>query len=169
MGSQALYEYIDGNPCIALLDVRDTNDVIKIARNPQTTAINSAIEVDLTGQIASDTIGRRHYSGVGGSVDFITGAALSAGGHPIIALPSLARNGDSRISTRLKAGASVTITRAHSATIVTEYGIAPLFGRSLTQRARDLINIAHPSHRERLEREAREDLGVDMAFDLYKN
>ena len=120
------------------------------------TAINSAIEVDLTGQVCADSIGTRQYSGVGGQMDFIRGASLSEGGKPIIALPSVTRRGESRIVPYLKEGAGVVTTRAHVHYVVTEYGVANLFGRNLRQRARMLIDIAHPDHREELERKAYE-------------
>ena len=119
-------------------------------------AINSAIEVDLTGQVVADSIGSRVYSGVGGQMDFIRGAALAAEGRAIIALPSTAAGGSmSRIVSTMKEGAGVVTTRAHARTIVTEYGVAELFGRTLRERAAALIGIAHPDHRERLTAEAR--------------
>jgi acyl-CoA hydrolase len=120
------------------------------------TAINSALEVDLTGQVCADSIGTRLYSGVGGQMDFMRGAALSEGGKPIIALPSVTSRGESRIVSILKPGAGVVTTRAHTQYVVTEYGVANLYGRSLRQRAKALIGIAHPDHRETLERAARE-------------
>jgi len=131
-----------------------TNDTSIIRRNPKVTAINSAIEVDLTGQVCADTIGTYQYSGVGGQMDFVRGASLSEGGKPIIALPSTTSKGLSKIVSFLKEGAGVTTTRAHVHYIVTEYGIADLYGQNLRQRARALINIAHPDHREDLDRQA---------------
>ncbi|MBX3144402.1 MAG: butyryl-CoA:acetate CoA-transferase, partial [Trueperaceae bacterium] len=133
-----------------------TNDTAVIRRNPRATAINSAIEVDLTGQVCADSIGTELYSGVGGQMDFIRGASLSEGGKPIIALPSVTKRGESRIVPLLKPGAGVVTTRAHVHYVVTEHGIAALHGKNLRQRARALINIAHPRHREDLERAARE-------------
>ena len=154
MGSRRLYDFIDDNPTIAMLDVAYVNDTAVIRRNPRVTAINSAIEVDLTGQVCADSIGTKLYSGVGGQMDFIRGASLSEGGKPIIALPSVTSKGESRIVPILKPGAGVVTTRAHVQYVVTEHGVANLYGRNLRQRARDLIGIAHPNHREALERAA---------------
>jgi acyl-CoA hydrolase len=156
VGSRRLYDFIDDNPTVAMLDVAYTNDTAVIRRNPRVTAINSALEVDLTGQVCADSIGTRLYSGVGGQMDFMRGAALSEGGKPIIALPSVTSRGESRIVSILKPGAGVVTTRAHTQYVVTEYGVANLYGRSLRQRAKALIGIAHPDHRETLEREALE-------------
>lgn len=156
MGTRSLYDFIDDNPQVAMLDVGYTNDTAVIRRNPKVTAINSAIEVDLTGQVCADSIGARQYSGVGGQMDFIRGASLSPGGKPIIALPSSTRRGESRIVPYLKEGAGVVTTRAHVHYVVTEYGVANLFGCNLRQRARMLIDLAHPDHREDLERKAYE-------------
>lgn len=155
LGSRRLYDFVDDNPQVALLDVGYVNDVSVIRRNPKVTAINSAIEVDLTGQVCADSIGDQIYSGVGGQMDFIRGASVSEGGKPIIALPSITRRGESRIVARLKPGAGVVTTRANVHWVVTEYGAANLYGKNLRQRARALIDIAHPDHRESLEREAR--------------
>ncbi|MGB0402490.1 MAG: acetyl-CoA hydrolase/transferase family protein [Salibacteraceae bacterium] len=160
IGSNNLYEFIDDNPMIQMCDVGWVNNTSVIAKNPKATAINSAIEVDLFGQVCADSIGSRQYSGVGGQMDFIRGASLSDGGKPIIALPSTTRHGWSRIVTQLKVGASVVTTRAHVHYIVTEYGSAYLYGKSLRERAKALINIAHPDHRERLSKEARELLNI---------
>lgn len=154
MGSQELYDFVDDNPQVAMLDVAYVNDTAVIRRNPKVTAINSAVEVDLTGQICADSIGTYHYSGVGGQMDFIRGASLSEGGKPIIALPSTTRKGISRIVPYLKQGAGVVTTRAHVHYVVTEYGVANLYGKNMHQRARALIDIAHPDHREELEKEA---------------
>jgi acyl-CoA hydrolase len=156
MGTNRLYEFVDDNPQVAMLDVAYVNDTAVIRRNPKVTAINSAIEVDITGQVCADSIGTRQYSGVGGQMDFIRGAGLSEGGKPIIALPSVTRRGETRIVPLLKPGASVVTTRAHVHYIVTEYGVADLYGKNLRQRAKELINIAHPDHREELERQAYE-------------
>lgn len=160
LGSQNLYEFVDDNPLVRVLDVQYVNDTSKIRANPKVTAINSAIEIDLTGQVCADSIGTLIYSGVGGQMDFIRGAALSEGGKPIIAMPSVTSKGISRITSILKPGAGVVTTRAHVQYIVTEYGIAQLHGRSTRERAKLLIHIAHPDHRERLEREAYEMLRV---------
>jgi acyl-CoA hydrolase len=159
LGSRRLYDFLDDNPQVAMLDMAYVNDVEVIRRNPRVTAINSAIEVDLTGQVCADSIGDRQYSGVGGQMDFIRGAALSEGGKPIIALPAIATNGESRIVSYLKPGAGVVTTRAHVHFVVTEYGIADLFGKNLRQRAAALIAIAHPSHRDALAAEARRRFG----------
>jgi 4-hydroxybutyrate CoA-transferase len=156
MGTRKVYDFIDDNPMVAMLDVAYVNNPSVIARNPKMTAINSAIEIDVTGQVCADSIGPRPYSGVGGQVDFVRGAALSRGGKPIIALPSRTSKGVARIVSLLKPGAGVVTTRAHMHYVVTEYGIAYLHGRSLRERAESLIAIAHPDDRERLAREARE-------------
>lgn len=156
LGSRRLYDYVDDNPAFSFLDIDYVNDPHVIRRNPQVVAINSAIEIDLTGQICSDSIGTYQYSGVGGQMDFLRGAALSHGGKPIIALPSRTNKGISRIVPYLKTGAGVVATRAHAHYIVTEYGIAYLYGKNLRQRARALIDIAHPEDREALEKESLE-------------
>jgi acyl-CoA hydrolase len=159
MGSKRVYDFIDDNPMVTMKQVSYTNDTSIIRRNPKVTAINSAIEIDLTGQVCADTIGTYQYSGVGGQMDFVRGASLSEGGKPIIALASATNKGQSKIVPFLKEGAGVTTTRAHVHYIVTEYGIADLYGQNLRQRARALINIAHPDHREMLERQAHERFG----------
>jgi acyl-CoA hydrolase len=156
MGTRRLYDFIDDNPYVAMLDIAYVNDTAVIRRNPKVTAVNSAIEVDVTGQVCADSIGTRLYSGVGGQMDFIRGASLSEAGKPIIALPSTTSRGESRIVSFLKPGAGVVTTRAHVHYVVTEYGVANLYGRNLRQRARALIEIAHPNHRAKLEREAHE-------------
>lgn len=156
MGTRRLYDFVDDNPQIAMLDISYINDTAVIRRNPKVTAINSAIEVDITGQVCADSIGTRLYSGVGGQMDFIRGASLSEGGKPVIALPSTTGRGESRIVALLKPGAGVVTTRAHVHYVVTEYGVANLYGKNLRQRARALMDIAHPMHREQLEREAHE-------------
>ncbi len=153
-GSRRLYDFIDDNPCVAMLDIAYVNDTSVIRRNPRVTAINSAIEVDITGQVCADSIGYNQYSGVGGQMDFIRGAALSEKGKPIIALPSVTRTGESRIVPTLKSGAGVVTTRAHVHYVVTEHGVADLFGKNLRQRATALAAIAHPSHRDALASEA---------------
>jgi acyl-CoA hydrolase len=154
LGSRKLYDFVDDNPSVVVLNVDYVNDTAVIRTNPKVTAINSAIEVDITGQVCSDSIGTYHYSGVGGQMDFVRGASLSEGGKPIIALPSITAKGISRISPFLKEGAGVVTTRAHAHYIVTEYGIAYLYGKNMRQRAKALIDIAHPNHREALERSA---------------
>ncbi len=154
VGTRKLYDFVDDNPNVAMLDCSYVNDSKVIRRNPKVTAINSAIEVDLTGQVCADSIGIRQYSGVGGQMDFIRGASLSEGGKPIIALPSATSRGESRIVSFLKPGAGVVTTRAHVHYVVTEYGVADLYGKGLRERARMLIDIAHPHQRESLEKEA---------------
>lgn len=154
MGTQRLYDFIDDNPSIIFKEAGYTNDTALIRQNPKVTAINSAIEIDLTGQICADSIGTYQYSGVGGQMDFIRGAALSRGGKPIIALPAATAKGISKIVPYLNQGASVTTTRAHVHYVATEYGVVNLYGKSLKERAKLLISIAHPDHREALEKEA---------------
>ena len=154
LGSPNLYDFIDDNPIVHFKEAAYTNDTAIIRRNPKMTAINSAIEIDLTGQVCADTIGKYQYSGVGGQMDFIRGAALSEGGKPIIAMPSTTKDGISKIVPVLKEGAGVTTTRAHVHYIATEYGVVNLYGKNLKQRAKELISIAHPDHREQLERES---------------
>lgn len=156
MGSKRVYDFIDDNPMVFMLDVAYVNNPANIQRNPKMTAINSAIEVDVTGQVCADSIGPAPYSGVGGQVDFMRGAARAEGGKPIIALPSRTSGGIARVTTLLKAGAGVVSTRAHVHYLVTEYGIADLHGKSLRERAELLIRIAHPDDRERLARETRD-------------
>lgn len=160
LGTRRLYDFVDDNPQVAMLGVDYVNDTSVIRRNPRVTAINSAIEVDVTGQVVADSIGTRLYSGVGGQMDFIRGASLSPGGKPIIAMPATTRTGASRIVSLIKPGAGVVTTRAHVHFVVTEFGAADLHGRSLRERARALIGIAHPDHRETLEQAARERFGV---------
>lgn len=155
MGTKKLYDFVDDNPIVHFKEAAYTNDTAIIRQNPKVTAINSAIEIDLTGQVCADSIGAYQYSGVGGQMDFIRGASLSQSGKPIIAMPSMTSKGYSKITPFLKQGASVTTTRAHVHYVVTEYGVVNLFGKSLEQRAKSLISIAHPSHREALEIEAR--------------
>lgn len=152
IGTQKIYDFIDDNPEVLLLDCSYTNNPHIIAQNPKVVAINSAIEIDLTGQVCSDSIGPRIYSGIGGQMDFIRGAALSKGGKPIIAIPSKTSKGESKIVPFLKAGAGVVTTRAHVQYVVTEYGVAYLHGLNLEERSRALIKIAAPEHREDLER-----------------
>lgn len=154
MGSQELYDFVDDNPVVNMREAAYTNDTAIIRRNPKVTAINSAIEIDLTGQVCADTIGTYQYSGVGGQMDFIRGASLSEGGKAIIAMPAATNRGVSKIVSTLKPGAGVTTTRAHVHYVATEYGVVDLYGKNLRQRASALISIAHPDAREELERAA---------------
>ena len=152
LGTKRLYDYVNDNPAFQFLDIDYVNDPHVIRRNNKMVAINSAIEIDITGQVCSDSIGTYQFSGVGGQMDFMRGAALSEGGKPIIALPSRTAKGVPRIVSFLKPGAGVVTTRAHVHYVVTEYGIAYLYGKNLRQRAKSLISIAHPDDREALER-----------------
>jgi 4-hydroxybutyrate CoA-transferase len=157
MGSQRLYDFVDDNPMVEMRSVEFTNDTHVIRSFASMTAINSAIEVDLTGQVVADSIGDRLYSGVGGQMDFIRGAALAEHGRAIIALPSTAGDGSiSRIVSHLRPGAGVVTTRAHVRTVVTEFGVAELFGRSIRERVEALLGIAHPDHRDTLRHQARQ-------------
>ena len=151
VGSKRLYNFVDDNPSVHFKEAAYTNDTSLIKLNPKVTAINSAIEIDFTGQVCADTIGPYQYSGVGGQMDFIRGASLSEGGKPIIAMPSTTKKGVSKIVPHLNYGAGVTTTRAHMHYVATEYGVVDLFGKSLKQRAKALISIAHPDHRQDLE------------------
>jgi acyl-CoA hydrolase len=156
MGSKRLYHFVDDNPMVEMRAVDFTNDTHVIRSFSRMVAINSAIEVDLTGQVCADSIGHRLFSGVGGQMDFIRGAAQAEDGKAIIALPSTAAGGTrSRIVATLAAGAGVVTTRAHVRTVVTEWGIAELFGKTVRERAAALIAIAHPDHRDALRAEAR--------------
>ena len=155
MGSRRLYEFVHDNPMVEMRPVDFTNDTHVIRSFSRMIAINSAIEVDLTGQIVADSIGHRLYSGVGGQMDFVRGAALAPEGRAIIALPSTAAGGSvSRITTSLREGAGIVTTRAHVRTVVTEWGVAELFGKSIRERAEALISIAHPDFRDALADEA---------------
>ncbi len=154
MGSQAVYDFIDDNPGVRMMDVGYTNDPFIISKNDKVTAINSAIQVDLTGQVCADSIGTTFYSGVGGQVDFVYGASLSKGGKAIIAMPSITNKGVSKIAPVLNAGAGVVTTRAHMRYFATEYGVVDLYGKTLQERARLLISIAHPSAQEDLDKAA---------------
>lgn len=151
-GTRKLYDFVHDNPSVRVMDIAYVNDTSIIRQNPKATAINSAIEIDLTGQVCADSIGTLQYSGIGGQMDFIRGASLSEDGKPIIALPSVTSRGQSRIVAFLKEGAGVVTTRGHIHWVVTEYGAVNLFGKSLKQRGRELISIAHPDHRENLEK-----------------
>ena len=152
MGSKRLYDYVDDNPFVELRASDYVNDVSIIKQNPKMVAINSAIEVDVTGQVCADSIGSKIYSGVGGQMDFVRAASLSEGGKAIIALPSITKKGISRIVPSLKPGAGVVTTRAHVHYIITEYGIANLYGKTIAERVKALVKIAHPDHRESIER-----------------
>ncbi|MBK6828143.1 MAG: acetyl-CoA hydrolase/transferase family protein [Chitinophagaceae bacterium] len=152
VGTRRLYDYVHDNPAFVFLDIDYVNDPHVIRRNPKVVAINSAIEVDITGQVCADSIGTTQYSGIGGQMDFMRGAALSEGGKPIIALTSRTAKGVNRIVPFLKPGAGVVTTRGHIHYVVTEYGVAYLFGKNLRQRAKSLISIAHPDDREMLEK-----------------
>lgn len=153
-GSQRLFDFVRDNPLVNFHPCNWTNDTAVIRRNPKVVAINSAIQIDLTGQVCADSIGHRIFSGIGGQMDFIRGAALSPGGKPIIALPSLAMGGQvSRITTELNAGAGVVTTRGHVHWVVTEHGAVNLHGRTLRERGEALISIAHPDHRAELRRD----------------
>ena len=160
LGSRHLYDHVDGNPDFVIRDVAWTNDPQNIRQNPRAMAINSAVEVDLTGQICADSIGETVISGVGGQHDFMYGAALSEGGKCFIALPSTTAKGQSKIVSHLQPGAGVVTTRFQAQYIATEYGIVYLRNLPLAERAKALISIAHPSVREGLEREAVRRFGV---------
>lgn len=157
MGTRGLYDFIHDNPSVVQLAIDYVNSPANIARNPRVVSINSAVEVDLTGQVCADSVGSRIISGAGGQMDFMRGAALSVGGKPIIALPSRTKSGLPRIVPTLKTGAGVVTTRAHVHYVITEHGIADLYGITLAQRARALIAIAHPADRDDLEKAWRRD------------
>ncbi len=159
-GTRKLYNYIDDNPSFAFMDVEHVNYPINIMKNKKMVAINSAIEIDLTGQVCADSIGSYQFSGIGGQMDFMRGAALSEGGKPIIAISSRTKKGVPRIVPYLKQGAGVVTTRGHIQYVVTEFGIANLYGKNLNQRAKALIDIAHPEDREMLERATFERYGL---------
>lgn len=150
IGSKKLYDFVDNNPFIVLKESSYVNDTAIIRKNPKVVAINSAIEVDLTGQICADSIGHKMYSGVGGQMDFVRGASLSEGGKAIIALSSTSNQGHNRIVPYLRQGAGVVTTRAHAQYIVTEYGVADLYGKTLKQRVAAMAEIAHPDFREEI-------------------
>lgn len=152
IGSKRLYDFVNDNPFIEMKESSMVNDTARIRKNPKMVAINSAIEVDLTGQVCADSIGAKMYSGVGGQMDFIRGASLSPGGKAIIALPSITKKGESRIVPFLKQGAGVVTTRSHAQYIITENGIADLYGKTLKQRMAELVKIAHPNHQESIEK-----------------
>ena len=164
MGSKEVYDFIDNNPGVLMKDVAYTNDPFIIAQNPKFCAINSALQIDLTGQVCADSLGTKFYSGVGGQVDFIYGSSLSKGGKAIIAMPSVTNKGISKIANTLALGAGVVTTRNHVHWVVTEWGAAYLYGKSLQERAKALINIAHPDHREELEKAAYERYGAHYTY-----
>lgn len=164
MGTKKLYDFIHDNPGVAMMDVEYTNKVSVIAQNPKVTAINSALQVDITGQVCADSIGTTHYSGVGGQIDFLRGASLSKGGKPILAMPSVTNKGISKIAPILTPGAGVVSTRANIHWVVTEHGAVNLYGRSLQDRAKLLISIAHPDHQENLDKSAFERFGPHFHF-----
>jgi 4-hydroxybutyrate CoA-transferase len=156
MGTKAVYDFVNDNPSVLQLEVDYVNNPNVISRNPKVVAINSAVEIDLTGQVCADSIGHKIISGVGGQMDFMRGAALSKGGMPIIAMGSITSGGESKIVSSLKSGAGVVTTRSHVHYVVTEFGVAYLVGKTLGERAKALIAISHPSHREKLEKDFRE-------------
>ncbi|MRR16079.1 MAG: acetyl-CoA hydrolase/transferase family protein [Deltaproteobacteria bacterium] len=164
LGSKELYDYSHRNEQVLMKDVGYTNDPFIISRNPMVTAINSALQVDLTGQICADSLGTMFYSGVGGQIDFFYGASRSRGGKAVIAMPSVTATGVSKLAPILLPGAGVVTTRAHMHWLVTEYGAVNLYGRSLQERARLIISIAHPDHRETLDRSAFERFGSHYHF-----
>ncbi|MBR4851139.1 MAG: acetyl-CoA hydrolase/transferase family protein [Tidjanibacter sp.] len=164
MGSKEVYDFIDNNPGVLMKDVAYTNDPFIIAQNPKFCAINSALQIDLTGQVCADSLGTKFYSGVGGQVDFIYGSSLSKGGKAIIAMPSVTNKGISKIANTLALGAGVVTTRNHVHWVVTEWGAAYLYGKSLQERAKALINVVHPDHREELEKAAYERYGAHYTY-----
>jgi acyl-CoA hydrolase len=164
MGSQAVYDFIDDNPMVAMMDVSHTNGIHVIRKNKKVTAINSALSIDLTGQVCADSIGTTFYSGVGGQIDFIRGAGHSEGGKPIIAMPSVTAKGISKITPTLMEGAGVVTTRANMHWFVTEFGKVNLYGKTLQERARRIISVAHPDHRETLEKAAFDRFGSHFYF-----
>lgn len=164
MGSKNLYDFVNDNPGVSMQDVKYTNRVNIIAKNPKVTAINSALQIDITGQVCADSIGIVHYSGVGGQIDFLRGASLSKGGKPIIAMPSVTNKGISKIAPILTPGAGVVSTRANIHWLVTEFGAVNLYGRSLQDRAKLIISISHPDHQEILDKAAFERFGPHFHF-----
>ena len=164
MGSKKLYDFVDDNPLVAMMDVGHTNNVAVIRKLDRVTAINSALAIDLTGQVCADSIGIKHYSGVGGQIDFIRGAGHSFRGRPIIAMPSVTEKGLSKISPTLIEGSGVVSTRANIHWVVTEYGAVNLYGKTLQERAKLLISISHPNHREALDKAAFERFGSHYHF-----
>ncbi len=164
MGTQALYDFVDDNPMVAMMDVAHTNGIPVIRKNKKVTAINSALSVDITGQVCADSIGTKFYSGVGGQIDFIRGAGHSEGGKPIIAMPSVTAKGVSKITPTLIQGAGVVTTRSNMHYLVTEFGAVNLYGRTLQDRSKLIISIAHPDHQEELDKAAFERFGSHYHF-----
>jgi acyl-CoA hydrolase len=164
MGSKALYDFVDDNPMVAMMDVAHTNNVAVIRKLNNVTAINAALAIDITGQVCADSIGIKHYSGVGGQIDFIRGAGHSFNGRPIIAMPSVTEKGLSKISPTLIEGSGVVSTRANIHWVVTEQGVVNLYGKTMQERAKLLISIAHPNHREMLDKAAFERFGPHFRF-----
>ncbi len=156
LGSRTVYDFVDDNPFVAFRDVAWVNDTSVIRKNPKVVAVNSALQIDLTGQVCADSLGTYQFSGIGGQMDFMRGASLAEGGKPIIAMPSVTRKGISRIVPTLTSGAGVVTTRGHVQWVVTEHGVVNLYGKGLQERARLLISIAAPEHREPLERAYRD-------------
>lgn len=159
LGSKEVYSFIDDNPDVLMKDIRYTNDPYVIARNPHMKAINSATEVDLTGQISADSIGTRIFSGTGGQLEFVRGATMSQGGKSITAFASRTNKGKNKIVAGINPGGGIVTPRADAHWIVTEYGAVDLYGKSLQERAKLLIGIAHPDDREMLDRQAFERFG----------
>jgi acyl-CoA hydrolase len=164
MGSKRVYDFIDNNPMVAMMDIGYTNDPFIVAQQPKMTAINSALQIDLTGQVCADSLGTKFWSGVGGQIDFVYGASRSKGGKSIIAMPSITKKGVSKIAPVLSPGAGVVTTRSHMHWIVTEYGAVDLYGMPMQDRAKALINLAHPSAREELDRAAFERFGPHFHY-----
>ncbi len=164
MGTDKLYEFINDNPMVAMMDVEHTNSVDIIRKNKRVTAINSAIAVDITGQVCADSIGTTFYSGVGGQIDFIRGAGHSKGGKPIIAMPSVTNKGISKITPTLLEGSGVVTTRANMHWLVTEFGAVNLYGKTLQERAKLILKVAHPDHREMLDEAAFKRYGSHYHF-----
>jgi len=169
IGSKRLYDYVDDNPQFEFLEADYVNDAYVISKNPKVVAINSAIEIDITGQVCADSIGIYQYSGVGGQMDFMRGAALSEDGKAIIAMQSVTKTGESKIVPFLKEGAGVVTTRAHVHYVVTEYGISNLYGKNLKQRAYELLRIAHPNHKEWLENEIVKRFGKSETYKIIEH
>ena len=164
MGSKRVYDFIDDNPGVLMMDVAYTNSVDIISKNPKVTSINSALQVDLTGQVCADSLGTLFYSGVGGQIDFMRGASHSKGGKPIIAMPSVTAKGLSKIAPVLTSGAGVVTTRANMHWFVTEYGAVNLYGKTLQDRAKLIISISHPDHQATLDKAAFERFGPHFHY-----
>lgn len=164
MGSQKVYDFIHNNPQVAMMDVAYTNDPFIIAQQPKMTAINSALQIDITGQVCADSLGTKFFSGAGGQIDFIYGSSRSRGGKAIIAMPSTTNKGISKIAPTLNLGAGVVTSRFHIHWFVTEFGAVDLYGKSLQERAKLLISVSHPDHREELDRAAFERYGSHFYF-----